>query len=203
MTRFVRIHAEPLLLDHYFKQTSSPLVYERIVQESSQCLSFDPQPLSSSKKHFSCQEFISISMPGVNEIAKTMISDHKWLGDPEITIWQPAQLLLPWGNRALVGLSSECEVESYVRRFCINFQTYFIGFMDDYQSPLDLISQHEMGDDRPLKQRYWWIYLAASYAFVGKPEAGYELLDKKFGASSKRIFASAFEFLRKAMSRQH
>ena len=69
------------------------------------------------------------------------------------------------------------------------FFDHGLPFLNDYSTASGIISQHEAGDTRPMRQQHYYVYVIASYLLEGRREAALALLHERFTKPGiKRIY---------------
>jgi hypothetical protein len=174
--------------------------YLRRTTEASQklviALEYHPTYHSNALVHI--KPVVVISMPAVNKLALEMVRDPWLLANaPQITLSQPIDTLVPSEKRLQWYVYRSEEIKAVSESLGEFVKQWVIPFLEEYQTPRDIIAHYEQQDPRPLGQRHWYVYVSASYLLINDTANAKKVLEKHLGtAGMRKRFANAFNYFK-------
>lgn len=181
---------DPPLLGRGFQRPAGSLTYSRMSREAEQRVSFfvEPFPGYQEGAEAHIQPAIQISMPKVTERALLMVEGDRMLlaGAPGIVVNQPIEFAAPKEDHRrwfVAGSEAYPVVCASIRDFLLKWS---LPLLDQLTTASDLVAIYERDDDRLVKQRHWYVFVAAAYQLLGRSESAREVVQRHFSAPGVR-----------------
>lgn len=189
---------EPLRQRGFIRRKRST-VYERRTDEAKQRLdvAYDVSPRYAPDADAHVLPKIRILFPRVNDVAMEMVGGNADLiAGGEVTLFEPIEFVAPksetprWTPCGLDGfLVVGGEMLMFINRWAM-------AFLDEYQTVRAMVKGYEEGDARLLLMQHSYVYVAAAYLVLDRPDAAGDVLQKHLGAVAlRKKFATAFEYI--------
>lgn len=180
------------------KSTSSKYVRKMsdVVQEVD--FIFDFRPSANPEAIADLLPNLTVFFPEVSRVALEMVDgDVKLLANaPEITLRQQFHIAAPGGKPTywhLYGDDRDRECIESVRTFT---ESWVLPLLNELMDVNSITRAYESDDERILKQRHFFIYVAAAYVLLNCPEKAGQVLEEKFGRpGARRKYAKAFAYI--------
>ena len=139
---------------------------------------------------------ISVTIPEVNDLALQMAGGERLLGDTDLTLGEPLEITAPKAHRPRWLFIDEAGLREVVRSLRQFLDDWGLPFLDGYHSAESITHAFETSDERVLKVQNWYVYVAAAYLLLGKPDdAKAALSDKLTTKYVRERFKAAFEYV--------
>jgi len=191
---------DDMLAASSFVRRSNSLNYLRKCESGRQLIrmdfAFKPKYQQGATGHIYPQ--ITVELPQLNQVALEMVGGDAWLlaGASDATFSQPIDMAIPKEHHLrwfTFGPETFSECVSSIK---LSLETWIIPFLDEYTTVNSITSAYENNDSRIVMQKHFFIYVAAAYVLLGKPESAMKVLEDKLGrAGSRRDYAQAFEYV--------
>jgi hypothetical protein len=80
---------------------------------------------------------------------------------------------------------------------------WILPFLDDHIDAASLVKSYEMSDERVLKGRQLYVYVAAAYVFLGNPQKAMRVLETEFGRpGARRQYSAAFTYVARRLEQR-
>ncbi len=183
-----------------FARNGGSLIYSRTLNSSVQQINFvyDCLPKAQSTTEVHIHPMLRIAMHDVSQKALELVRGDVMLlaGSPEIIVNQPIEFTAPkdlfqrWFVNGSRNFTSSCEA---IKDFIL---LWVLPFLSAMSTPSDLIKLCEDNDSRIMKQKHWYIFVAAAYECLGESEKAREVVRQQFGRSGlRRRYAPLFTSL--------
>ena len=158
---------------------------------------FESKPLGYPEHEVCLTPVVRLKMPVVAAVALEMVRDPVLLANvPEIIAALPLEFIAPKTNREVWLVTHPPEMERACARMYAIFEQWGLPFLDEYTTPSSMTRAYERGDDRPIHDKQWRIYIAAAYWVQNNKDAARQVLDGHLGkAASRRQYSVAFEYV--------
>ena len=141
---------------------------------------------------------LRVAMPTVSEMALRLVDGNKILlaNAPDLIVAQPLEFAAPKEVHERWFATGEEEIKLCVQRIVPFVESWGLPIVKALSSPQDLVVACTEDDERLLKQKHWYIYVAAALALEGEYESACSLLEEKYAPGIRRRYAAVFENLR-------
>lgn len=132
-----------------------------------------------------------------------MVGGNAWLlaNAPSMIISQPIDFAIPKEEHTSWYTYGSDTFPECVRSIRSSVVRWIVPFLDHYQSFKSLTFAYENNEERILKQRHFYIRVAAAYLLLRQPQSAIKTLEDKLGqAGPKRDYAKAFEYVEKILA---
>ena len=188
-----------LLEEYSFTRRKRALKYSRIYHKAHQGieLQFDLSPRYGQGADAHLIPWITVKIPEVNEVALEMVGNDALLANaPDLTLSQPLEFAAPPEHRTLLMFSGQEGARAVIHEVSDVLGRWGLQFLDNYDSARAIVTAFENDDPRVLKQRHWYVYVAASYLIEGEPRKALKTLEEKLGGVSSRVrYRQAFAYV--------
>lgn len=188
-----------------FKRRKGALNYVRTIRYAQQTIDFavDYLPKYQSGDELHIHPAMHLAMKPVTEAALRLIAGNKMLlaNTPEIIVNQPIEFTAPKAAHVrwfASGLDQMKERVTEIGEFALKWT---IPFLDELTTPGELIGVYENADDRMMKQRHWYLFIAAAHLVSGNEREALAVLEDNLGAPGlRKRYSAAFETLNPSLS---
>jgi hypothetical protein len=194
-----------LVLDQPLKETGfvrkeSSLAYVRTLNEAEQQIVFavDYLPKYQPGAEAHIHPMLRIAMPKVSRAALDLVGGDKMLlaDAPDVILNQPIDFVAPknshqyWYATGQGQFVNACES---IRQF---LWRWVLPFLTELSTPQELVKLSASNDERIMKQKHWYIFVAAAYQLMGQMDRAREITKQHLGsAGSRRRYAPLFKSL--------
>ena len=183
-----------------FKRRKRSLNYVRTVRDAQQMIVFavDYLPRYQAGAELHLHPAMQLAMKPVTEAALKLVSGDEILlaNAPEVIVNQPIEFTAPKAEHVRWFASGLEQIRGRVSEIGIFAQKWVMPFLDELTTPGELISVYENADDRMMKQRHWYLYIAAAYLVKGNVGKARSVLEDSLGTPGlRKRYAAAFETL--------
>jgi len=137
-----------------------------------------------------------LSIKSVSDATLKLVGGNKMLlaNSPDIILNQPIEFTAPKDKHArwfASGFSEMCQRVIEIVSFA---EQWVVPLFDNVTSSKDLIALYKSRDERIMKQRHWYLFIAGAELVRGNPKEALAVLEQNFRAPGlKRRYAAAFE----------
>lgn len=185
---------------HGFKRRKGSLSYIRSLGDAKQTVVFDadffPKYQPGAEVHI--HPAMHLSIKSVSAAAMNLVGGNKMLlaNAPDMIFNQPIDTAAPkeahvrWFASGLSEMSQKAlEVVSFSEK-------WVIPFFDELQVPSGLVKLYANDDERVLKQRHWYLFVAGAEVVQGNKSEALAVLETNFGSPGlRKRYSVAFESL--------
>ncbi len=194
---------DELLKQISFRRRKNTLVYRRscsrLIQTVEICFDLSPRYQPRAIAHvlpqvcLECQELA----PLIAEMTSSMPTAKAFSGRVAgMVLRQQVQNLAPREERLDWYLYEIDHAKEDLHPLKAFVAGWVIPFLEEYTSLESLLVGHERGDWRLPNDNRFQLYVAASYALKGSPDAGMDVLNDRFQrAGLRKQYAQAFDYL--------
>lgn len=173
-----------------FTRNKRSLVYARKVNGAEHRITFiihcHPKYQPGAEAHI--YPSVQVVMPQVSESALALVKGDKMLlaGAPEIIIGMPIEFTAPkdkhqrWFATGHDEFVTACDS---IREFLAH---WVLPFLSEVSTPADLVKLYEANDARIMKQKHWYIFIAAAYQVMGQLDKARDVVRQQFGRPGLR-----------------
>lgn len=183
-----------------FSRKKGSLTYSRILNVAEQQINFvvDYFPNYQLDAEAHIHPMLLLRMPRVNDRALALVNGDNLLlaGAPGVIVNQPIEFTAPkekhqsWFATGQEQFAVAC---TSIREFLAH---WVLPFFAEVSTPADLIRLYETNDARIMKQKHWYIFIAAAYELTGQLDKAREVVRQQFGRPGlRKIYAPLFESL--------
>jgi hypothetical protein len=185
--------------EYGFRRRSGSLMFSRKRDNAKQEFHafFESKPLGYLQHEVRLTPVLRIQMPIVATVALEMVRDPALLANvPEIVASLPLEFLAPKPHREVWLVTHPSDMEKACVRMYAFFKQWGLPFLDEYTTPTGITRAYERGDERPIRDKQWHVYIAAAYWVQENKEAARQVLDNHLGKpASRRQYSAAFEYV--------
>lgn len=192
--------ADKLLARFGFRRTKGSFIYVRSLSDAEQALvfaaSFLPKYQPDDEVHL--HPAMRLGMRAVTEAALQLVAGNKTLlaDAPEIIVNQPIEFTAPKSVHVRWFATGIDQMKERVREIVVFMERWVVPFLDELRTPSDLITAYKRADERMMKQRQWYLFVAAAEFSNGNRSGALSVLDENLGAPGlRKRYAAAFEAL--------
>lgn len=187
-----------------FKRPTKGFCYSRKVNlaEHKIFIRVDYHPKLDRGAEVQFKPYMCLQMDAVSRVALELAGGNEFLlaGCPEIITNQPVDFVAPKEMFVRWFATGTTEMAECIQQITDFAKCWVIPFLDQLKSPEDLIKIYTENDTRMIKQHHWYIFIAAAYLVIGKPNKAMEVLEAKLGSTGlRKDFAVVFDSVRKAI----
>ncbi len=183
-----------------FLRQKSSLTYIRVLEDSEHHITFvmDCYPKYQPGAEAHIHPKLQLRMRKVSDLALDLVKgDRRLLADaPEILVNQPIEFTAPkdeherWFATGSEQFQAVCEA---IKGFLFR---WVLPFLSEVSTPQDLVKLYEANDGRLMKQKHWYIFVAAAYQASAMPEKAREVVQQHFSRPGlRKRYAGLFESL--------
>lgn len=188
-----------------FKRSKRSVNYVRRTGDARQTIAFtgDYVPRYQPGAELCLLPQMHLAMKPVTEAALRLVAGDAWLlaNAPDIIVNQPITFTAPKDARVPLVASGLGQMTERVDEICGFVNTWVVPFVDVITTPNELIGIYENADDRMMKQRHWYLFIAAAHLVNGNAGTALTVLQDNLGAPGlRRRFSVAFETLESMLS---
>ena len=173
-----------------FARTKNIFTFTRKLNGSEQSIVFvaDLFPKYQPGAEAHIHPMLRLAMPEVSRLAVTLVKGDEMLlaGAPEIIVNQPIEFAAPkdahvrWFATGTEQFNEACQsIIAFLRR-------WVLPFLSELSTPEDLVRAYETNDWRLMKQKHWYIFVAAAYEALGRSDDARSVVLKQFGSPGMR-----------------
>lgn len=193
-------HADDALNALGFKRRRGSLDYIRKVDDSIQKIVFavDYNPKYEAGADVHLHPNMHLSMPLVSDFTLRLADGNKMLlaNAPDLIVNQPIDFVMPKEERSRFFATGLEEMKRQVAQLIELIKQWSIPFFDELTTVQRLVEFYEREDERMMKQRHWYLFIAGANLALGQEKAALEVLEKNYKNSGlKSRYASAFAYL--------
>ncbi|MGH0247900.1 hypothetical protein [Sinorhizobium meliloti] len=184
-----------------FKRREGSFTYTRILNDAEQDIVFaaDYLPKYQPDEEVRLHPTTRLGMRPITKAALELVAgNNSLLADaPEIIVNQPVEFTAPKEQHVRWFASGIDQMKSRIREIVTFIERWVAPFLDELRVPHDLIKVYERGDERMLKQRHWYLFVAAAAIISnGNRADALSVLEDNLGAPGlRKRYAIAFETL--------
>ena len=183
-----------------FKRRKGSLDYRRTVGDAQQTVAFaaDYLPKCKPGEELHLHPAMRLVMPTVTEAALRLVAGKKVLlaNAPSIIVNQPIEFTAPKAEHVRWFATGLDQMKERVTELIEFVEKWVRPFLDQLSTPDDLIAVYKSGDERMLKQRHWYLFIAAAYMVNGDDSEALNILENNLGLPGlRKRYAVAFETL--------
>ena len=183
-----------------FKRRKGSLSYARDLGEAKQTITFDadyfPKYQSDAEVHI--HPAMHLSMKLVCDAALKLVAGNKMLlaNAPDMILNQPIEFTAPKDSHVRWFATGISEIRQRVIEIIAFIEKWVLPFFDVLRTPEDLIKISATNDERIMKQRHWYLFIAGAELVGGNPKEALAVLESNLGAAGlRKRYAAAFEAL--------
>ncbi len=184
---------DEVMSENGFNRRKNGLVYSRTIGNVKQRIEliFSSHPLGQIDALAQIYPWLSVYYPEINELAASILGDNILLDSLKgLTLRQPA-LICTDDRWFLFSNSNEKDLSLKISYF---FQFTTIPFLNSLTDVNSYLKLYETKDKRLLMDDRQHLYFACAYALKGDYKKGYDLLEKRFGKASRRMYTKLFKY---------
>ena len=142
---------------------------------------------------------IQLKMSEISRVALELAkNDRRLLADaPDLIANQPIEFTAPKDAHERWFASDRSEYRDVcqaIKRFLFK---WVIPFLSETLTPEDLVKLYETNDERIMKQRHWYIFIAAAYLILGRADAARKVVSERFASPGlRKKYSAVFDSLR-------
>lgn len=186
---------DELMNDNGFNRRKNGLVYSRTIDKVEQKIEliFFSHPLGQMDAIAQIYPWLSVYYPEVNDLATRILGENILLDSlKDLTLRQPILIHTDSDDKwFLFNKSNEKDLSLKISYF---FKANTIPFLNSLTDVNSYLKLYETQDKRLLMDDRQHLYFACAYALKGDYQAGYDLLAKRFGKTSRRIYTNLFKY---------
>jgi len=183
-----------------FKRRKGSLNYIRSLGDTRQTIAFDgdffPKYQPGAEIHI--HPAMHLSIKSVSDAALKLVGGNKMLlaNAPDIILNQPIEFTAPKDTHVRWFANGFTEMNQRVVEIISFIEEWVIPFFDGLKSPEELIKAYETNDQRIMKQRHWYLFIAGAEIIQGNPKEALAVLETNFSAPGlRKRYSVAFESL--------
>ncbi len=141
---------------------------------------------------------LRVGMPDVTEMALRLVGRNKMLlaNAPELIVAQPVEYAAPKDAHQRWFATGYEQIVQRIRSIGEFIREWTFPVFDLLNSPEGLINAYASDDDRLLKQKHWYVFVAAAYALGSDYDAALAVVNERLGSPGlRRMYAPVFENL--------
>ena len=183
-----------------FKRRNGSLDFIRTIRDAQQTIAFavDWLPKYQLGEELHLHPAMHLAMKPVTGAALRLVAGNKMLlaNAPEIIVNQPIEFTAPKSEHVRWFASGLDQMKAKVAEIGVFVKKWVIPFLDELTTPDDLIGVYERTDERIMKQRHWYIFVAAAHLEKGCKSEALAVLEGNLGAPGlRKRYSTAFETL--------
>lgn len=183
-----------------FKRRKGTFNYVRTIHDARQSIAFnvDYLPKYEPEEELHIHPAVLVTMMPVTEAALQLVAGNKMLlaNAPEVITNQPIDFLAPKSEHVRWFASGLEKMKIQVSEICRFVRKWGVPFMDELATPDDLVRLYKNADKRVMKQRHWYIFIAAAYLLRGDESGALRVLEDNLGAPGlRKRYSQAFKIL--------
>ncbi|MDX0414953.1 hypothetical protein GHK39_19455 [Sinorhizobium medicae] len=184
-----------------FKRREASFTYTRILHDAEQDIVFaaDCLPKYQPDEEVHLHPTMRLCMRPVSKVALKLVAGKKSLlaDAPEIIVSQPIEFAAPKEQHIRWFASGNDQMKARIREIVAFIERWLAPFLDELRTPHDLIRIYERGDERMLKQRHWYLFVAAAQIVSrGNRADALSVLENNLGAPGlRKRYAVVFDTL--------
>jgi hypothetical protein len=183
-----------------FKRRKGSLDYIRTIGDAQQTIAFavDWLPKYQLDEELHLHPAMHLSMKPVTEAALRLVAGNKMLlaNAPDIIVNQPIEFVAPKSERVRWFASGLDQMKVKVAEICMFVKKWVTPFLDELTTPDDLIGAYGRADERIMKQRHWYLFVAAAQLEKGRKNEALAVLEDNLRAPGlRKRYSIAFEML--------
>lgn len=191
---------DPSFEEEGFLRRSGSSSYSRKTPDAVQEIAFvfDLRPSGNPEAVAYLLPNLTIFFPEVSRVALEMVGgDARLLANaPEITLWQQFHVAAPGGRPTYWYLYGDDRDSECIEAICEFAGSWVRPLLNDLTQVESVVQAYESNNERVLKQRHFYLYVAAAYVLLGHPEKAGQVLDERFGRpGGRRTHAKAFAYV--------
>ena len=188
-------NVDEVMFENEFTRRKGSRVYSRKISNGKQRIEviFSTHPLGRPNALAQIYPFLSVYFPDINNLAISILGEDNDLirGLPDLTLRQPFFIKGKDGYWYLFDESEKQSLSSQIANFFRADAMPFLNSLTDIDSYLKMF---ETQDKRLIMDDRQHVYFAFAYALRGEYRKGYNLLDKRFKALTRRRYPELFEY---------
>jgi len=183
-----------------FKRRKGSLNYVRTIGEARQTIDFTPDylPKYQTDAELHIHPLMKLELEQVYEKALELVKGNKMLlaNSSGTIVGQPIEFVPPKAEHVRWFASGLDEMKARVNEIEAFVQKWVMPFLDDLTTPDELIGVYKDADERMMKQRHWYLFIAAAHLAKGENREALSVLEENLGAPGlRKRYAVAFETL--------
>ena len=139
---------------------------------------------------------MSVEMPAVSRRALELVGGDRMLlaNAPEVIINQPVEFAAPKDKRVRWFAAGRGEFDERVRAIVAFLRSWTIPLLDELTTPESLVDAYERQEERLIRQRHWYLFVAAAFELTGSPGQARQVLEDQLGTPGlRKRYAAAFQ----------
>jgi hypothetical protein len=202
LLKALELSCDEQLKKHDFKRRQSSLIYTRNLGEARHTISFDADffPKYQLDAEIHIHPAMQLSIKSVNDAALSLVGGNKMLltNAPDIIFNQPINTTAPKEAHTRWFASGFSEISQKTLEIFSFIEKWVIPFFDELQTPSSLVKLHTNNDERILKQRHWYLFVASAEIVQGNNSKALTILENHLGSTGlRKRYSVAFESLGK------
>jgi len=188
-----------------FVRRSNSLKYERklpnVIQEIK--FAFDVNPRNQPDAIADMLPHLTLCFPEISKIALEMVNgDTMLIADaPEITLRQQIHISGPGAKLRYWYLYGDDRDIDCIRSICEFTESWVLPLLNEFTDATAVVKAYELNDERILKQRHFFIYVAAAYVLLESPRKAMQVLEERLGRpGTRRTHAKVFEYVEQLLT---
>lgn len=182
-----------------FKRRKGSLSYIRSLGDARQTIAFDADlfPKYQSDAEIHIHPAIHLSIKSVSDATLSLVGGDKMLlaNAPDVILNQPIEFAAPKDKHVRWFASGFSEISQRVFEIVSFVEEWVIPLLDELVSSADLIELYESNDERVMKQRHWYLFIAGAEIAQGNLKKALAVLEANFRAPGlRKRYAAAFDF---------
>jgi len=183
-----------------FKRRRGSLNYVRTIGEAKQTIDFTPDylPKYQADAELHIHPMMKLEIEPVYEAALKLVNGNKMLlaNSSGTIIGQPIEFTAPKAEHVRWFATGIDQMRDRVSEIVVFVEKWVSPFLDGLKSPADLVNVYTSADDRMMKQRHWYLFVAAAELVNGNRDGALSVLEDNLGAPGlRKRYAPAFETL--------
>lgn len=173
-----------------FIRTKNSIGYIRTLGDARQVIIFDtnfsPKYQLNAEAHI--YPAMHFHMKSVSDATLQLVGGNKMLlaDAPDMIFNQPIDFMVPIENRVRWFGSGFSEISQKILEIVNFIEKRVIPFFDELETPEDLVKLYEVDDERLIKQRHWYLFIAGAELTLGNKSAALAVLENNLGSPGLR-----------------
>lgn len=183
-----------------FKRRKGSLSYIRSFCDAKQTIVFDidifPKYQPGAEVHI--HPAMHLSIESVSNAAMNLVGGNKMLlaNAPDMIFNQPIDIVASKKVNVRWFASGLSEMSQKVIEIVSFSEKWIFPFFDELHAPSGLVTLYTNNDERVLKQRHWYLFVAGAEIVQGNKREALTVLEKNFGTPGlRKRYSVAFESL--------
>ncbi len=138
---------------------------------------------------------LQLRLPKVSERALALVNGDSALlaGAPEIIVNQPIEFTAPKDEYQRWFATGEEQFFTVCTSIRLFIERWVLPFFSQVSKPADLVKIYETKNERMMKQKHWYIFVAGAYDILNERAKAAEVIQTHFGSAGlRRRYSSLF-----------